>query len=373
MTEIDRSMTFGQAVDPWLKSRQPFISSRTYRDYEYCKKPLLEFFGDMRLEEITPGNLREYQARRLGRCGAPSINHECCVMRQVLKRVRVWNEIIEDFQPLPMPELGPGKSLTEKEEEAFFTAACLKPSWRVAYLASLISINTSAGPAEILNLKLENVCTEKDPPSIQILNRTKNKYRIRHVPLNEKAKWAAEQLIIRAKELGSTEPEHYLIPFRDNLSRHYDPCRPARSWKSAHEDICATAGLRIRQYDLRHTAITRMLEGGVPEGTVMAVCGHVSRKMLQRYSHIQMKSKLKAVQTILGGEQDEAFGPPKKQERRTYLRVMINCSVSRKLVFTGMATEEKAFRKESSYSSVFTCPECKQPHQWKKEDAFLLP
>lgn len=375
MTEIHPSMTLRQAIEPWLESRRAFISARTYSDYNHSKKPLLEFLGPVHLKDITPGMIRQYQMQRLQRCGGTSINHECCILQQILKRVGCWKDIMDDYQPIPLPDLGPGKSLTAQEEEVWFRAAAIKPGWRVAYLASMVSINTSAGPGEMLNLKLKNLRLSDDPPSIQILNGTKNKYRIRHVPLNDKAKWAAEQLLARAKELGSTDPEHYLIPFRTKTNT-YDPLRPGTNWRGAHEEICATAGLSFRRYDLRHTAITRMLESGVPEGTVMAVCGHISRAMVQRYSHIQMKSKLAAVQRILGGDASENSNAAsaKKLERKNYLRVMVNCSASMRLVFTGMAVEEKVFRREgANYSSVFTCPECRQPHQWAKPDAFLLP
>lgn len=373
-TEINRSMTFRQAIDPWLESRKPFISGRTFSDYRYHKKPLLEFFGSTHLDEITAGKIRQYQTWRLQKCAGFSINHECCILQQILKRVGAWKNIIEDYQPLPLPDLGPGKSLSDAEEEAWFAAAAIKPGWRVAYLASMVSINTSAGPSEILHLRLGNIRVEMDPPEIQILNGTKNKFRIRHVPLNEKAKWAVEQLVARAKGVGAVKAEHYLIPFRVK-TRTYDPERPGTAWRGAHDEICATAGLRFRQYDFRHTAITRMLERGVPEGTVMAICGHVSRAMLQRYSHIQMKTRLQAVQTILGGETltDVKKSAPAKPDRRSYFRVMINCPLAKKLVFTGTLVEEKVFRSEGDHSSVFTCPECKQTHQWCKNDAFLLP
>jgi integrase len=335
-------------------------------------KPLIEFFGSMHLSEITCGKIRHYQTWRLQKCGGNSINKETSVLQQILKRVGVWKKIIGDYQPIPLPDTGPGKSLTEKREEAWFSAAAIKPGWRVAYLASLISIHTSAGPAEILNLKLENVLPNSDPPEIRIVNHTKNKYRIRHVPLNEKAKWAAEQLLCRAKELGATEPEHYLIPFGLKTGS-YDPGRPATSWKGAHEEICAAAGINIRIYDFRHSCITRMLESGVPDGTVMAVCGHVSRAMIARYSHVQMKSKLAAVQRILGEPGTQASDDGKEGRRKVYLRVMVSCPASRKLVFTGTAAEEKEFQRDATRSGQFTCPECKQVHTWTKPDAFLLP
>ncbi len=61
---------------------------------------------------------------------------------------------------------------------------------------------------------------------------------------------------------------------------------------------------------MRHHCITRLAEAGVPEQTLMAIAGHVSRQMLEQYSHIRLQAKREAVQAIdslkpAGGTQDE--------------------------------------------------------------------
>lgn len=57
--------------------------------------------------------------------------------------------------------------------------------------------------------------------------------------------------------------------------------------------------------DLRHTAATKMAEAGVPESTMLAIMGHVSRAMLEKYSHIRMAAKREAVKSM----QLPALGP----------------------------------------------------------------
>jgi hypothetical protein len=42
-----------------------------------------------------------------------------------------------------------------------------------------------------------------------------------------------------------------------------------------------------------------MLERGVPEETVSAMAGHISRQMLKRYSHIRLEAKWGAVETLV--------------------------------------------------------------------------
>lgn len=41
-----------------------------------------------------------------------------------------------------------------------------------------------------------------------------------------------------------------------------------------------------------------MVEAGVPEGTMLSLMGHMSRAMLERYSHIRMAAEREAVEAL---------------------------------------------------------------------------
>ncbi|GEM_PF-4495512 len=60
------------------------------------------------------------------------------------------------------------------------------------------------------------------------------------------------------------------------------------------------AGLwqKLKPHDLRHQVITRMLECGAPDETVMAITGQISRQTLKHYSHIRMEAKMSVVNAI---------------------------------------------------------------------------
>jgi len=53
--------------------------------------------------------------------------------------------------------------------------------------------------------------------------------------------------------------------------------------------------VKCRPHDLRHTFATQLAENGVPESTMLAFMGHMSRAMLERYSHIRNRAKREAV------------------------------------------------------------------------------
>lgn len=75
----------------------------------------------------------------------------------------------------------------------------------------------------------------------------------------------------------------------------------ARHWRS----LSAEAGLKgLRFHDLRHHAITKLCEAGAPEATIMSMAGHVSRAMLEHYSHIRLEAKRTAIAAISTGVPD---------------------------------------------------------------------
>jgi hypothetical protein len=45
-------------------------------------------------------------------------------------------------------------------------------------------------------------------------------------------------------------------------------------------------------------SITKIAEGQASEQTLMSIAGHLSRKMLEHYSHIRMQAKRKALDAI---------------------------------------------------------------------------
>ncbi len=68
------------------------------------------------------------------------------------------------------------------------------------------------------------------------------------------------------------------------------------AWKRA-----AAPFLGFRFHDLRHQAITEMAEAGVSDATLMAVSGHMSRRMLEHYSHVRMAAKRTVLDKLESG------------------------------------------------------------------------
>lgn len=74
---------------------------------------------------------------------------------------------------------------------------------------------------------------------------------------------------------------------------------PIGEWKKTWDRTRRLAGVKYRWHDLRHTFITRLAESPtVIEETIRALAGHVSRRMLERYSHIRVAAKQAAIATL---------------------------------------------------------------------------
>ena len=126
---------------------------------------------------------------------------------------------------------------------------------------------------------------------------TKTDAGARVIPLNRDAVVALGKLWDRCSKLGASEPDHFVFPACEN--GHVDPRKPMKGWRTAWRSLTKAAGLKgLRFHDLRHQAITELGESGQSDQTIMSIAGHVSRRMLDLYSHIRLQAKRKALEGL---------------------------------------------------------------------------
>jgi integrase len=303
-------LPFKSAAEAWLESRRPYIAEKTHHEYQLNIRTLASFFGELRLQEIDGDLVRAFQRMRQLKCGAFAINHECGVLLQMRKRIGMP---LEDYQPLPLPKTERGRALSDEERNRLLRVAKSNEHWEAAYLFASISVNTTAGPKETYTLRLKDIDLVRRSLRVQP-GGSKNVHRTRTIPLNEEAFRAVELALQRAQRLGSVELEHYIFPFR--IKRNcYDPARHQTTFKTAWKKVLDAAHIHnFRMYDLRHHAMTALLENpDVSEETVEDIAGHISKKMKKRYSHIRMKYKRAAVEG-LGKKPPQAIKAEKSTE-----------------------------------------------------------
>ena len=246
----------------------------------------------------------------------------------MLKRAKRWNAISEDVKALPERQGAVGKVLTASLKRKLFDTAGSKPEWTAAYCAAVLAVSTTCRGIEIRNLRWQDVDLFN---RVATIRRSKTTAGHRTIPLNGDAMAALARLLERARALGSSDPEHYVFPTCENLT--IDPSRPQKSWRTAwrklvleaarrvgreaaREALDAHLGLRaaiaawkraaaplqgLRFHDLRHQAITELAEAGASDATLMAVSGHVSKRMLEHYSHVRMAAKRAVLEKLESG------------------------------------------------------------------------
>jgi integrase len=184
--------------------------------------------------------------------------------------------------------------LQPQEKKRLFEVAKSNPNWTTAYAAALIASVTTARAADLRAVRWQDINLFD---GVMTIPDSKTPAGRRRVPLLSDAMHGFRLLLDRATRLKIASPECYVFPSCENLQ--IDATRPQKTWRTAWRKITVAAGLKgLRFHDLRHQCVTELLEGGAAEAAVLSIAGHVSRKMMEHYSHIRMEAKRKALETL---------------------------------------------------------------------------
>lgn len=319
---------FPEAGRLFQNERKPHVAERTTQFEAERLKPLLAFFGETPMLRIKAEDIGAYQRERLRTVAARTVNMELGVLRRLLKRAKVWNTIAEDVRPLPEHARPIGKVLTREQKKLLFEMAGRTPDRLVVYCAAVLAASTTCRGVELKNLRWRNVNLFDGTVSVE---RSKTEAGHRVIPLNGDALAALGRLWARAQAHGADKPEHFIFPACEH--ERIDPTKPQKSWRTAWRalvrDTAKEAGrnaarevlgdgrgigqakeawkraaalfVGFRFHDLRHQAITELAESGASDATLMALAGHMSRRMLEHYSHVRMAAKRAALEKLESG------------------------------------------------------------------------
>ena len=314
---------FTEAAERHLEDRKPSLATRSIQTEKERLKPLVKYFQRTPLNRISTDMLRRYIVDRKSAGAAnKTINLEIAVIRGVLKRAKLWHLCEGEIKPLRV-EHQVGRALTDLEKAWMQKMAARSPNWQNACIAMTIALNTTMRSCELKGLRWGDVDFFERTITVR---KSKTDAGRRLIPLNAEAWTAIMELYERAKQGGTVEPEHFLFAACEN--GNVDPLEPVRSWRTAwrnltqaiecprceqiqppakmcrneacnadiHELKSPTAHLRF--HDLRHHAITALAESQASDQTIMAIAGHVSREMLDHYSHVRLEAKRRAVEAL---------------------------------------------------------------------------
>ena len=292
------------AAHAWLESKKPTIARKTYIIESTNLGHLLPELGHHLLTDIGPIDISRYQQGRLKEGAAPkTINLEIGTLRAILRRHRLWSTLQPDVRMLPVPE-HTGKALSEAEEKQLLDA-CAESRSRGLLPAVLLALNTGMRYSELRLLRWRQVDLAKRAVFVGTSKTATGAGR--PIPLNDRA---TKVLQFWADQFPDRRPDHFVFPSErygaggntfDPRIYGTDPTRPINSWKESWESAKARANLTIRFHDLRHTCVTRMLEGGAPLSVVASILGWsaaTTARMAKRYGHIGQVAQRRAVDLL---------------------------------------------------------------------------
>jgi len=299
----------------WVKERSPHI---------------LKHLGSIPLLDLGEDRIRDYMRKRkeediiinrkadkngiseqtTRKPGNRTINMEIeCLSRAVGS---TWHQLWPNVPPLK-ERTDVGRALTKEEEGRLIWAAMENKSH---YIETVIRIALATGmrSGEIRRLQLDRIdLTNK---KLRVGNSKTPAGEGRGIPMNDGLYAAVLKQIDWLREtFGDPDPEWYLFPFCDRV-KPIDPTRPVTTVKSAWESVRKLAGVNIRFHDLRHTTATKLAENRTPEATMKALMGHMSRAMLERYSHIRDEAKRTAVVVLDVADPIPVIQQKKKDDKK---------------------------------------------------------
>jgi integrase len=301
----ERPVLFSVAAPAWMETNQARWSASNINIQTHNLKHLHAAFGQRLLVEITADHIGKYQtARQREGASNRTINMEVATLRMLLKWRKVWTTIADDVRMLPERKTV-GKALS-KEEHARLLAACRNSAQPSLYTAVVVFCNTGLRNAELRRARWHQVDFLKSEFQVGKAKTVGSEGRI--IPLNRAALAALQEWRARWQ---NAKPEHYIFPSeklmykgagspdaRTMTAYGVDPEKALGSWKRAWGTAKREAAVECRLHDCRHFFITQLAETQTSDATIQALSGHLSRKMLEHYSHVRNDAKRQAVELL---------------------------------------------------------------------------
>jgi integrase len=195
------------------------------------------------------------------------------------------NPVLNIRRPSPAP--GRNRRLWAAEEKKLFAAVDKHSNPMLRWIVR-IAIETGMRSSEIATLRLSQVDIRR---RIVHLLETKNTLP-RTVPLTKTATKLFREALGHPTRPKDCELIFFGEPGKDDERRPYNF---NKTWLEIKRSVgCGD----FRFHDLRHEAVSRLVEAGLSDQEVSAISGHKSMQMLKRYTHLgaeDLVAKLDAV------------------------------------------------------------------------------
>lgn len=318
LKKVEGPQLFQAVAVAYLEMKSATLSKNGYRIESTNLNHIYKTFGKTFVNSIEADDIAAYQKKRIADGYAnKTVNLEVGTIRSVLIYCNQWARIQgegskggkkvktlktrDDF----------GISLTS-EQESKLLEECSKSQSRSLIVIAIVALHTGARFGVVSKLKWSHVDFAG-----RTLKWGKDKTDSgdhRTVPMSNRI---VESLKMWAENFPDRKASHYVFPSEkygrvghkfgregdasDSVVYGTDPSQHIGSIKTAWEGAQSRSGIKCRVHDLRHTAVSRMLESGVPFMMVARIVGWSAANtilMAKRYGHFSQNALRGAMESI---------------------------------------------------------------------------
>ncbi len=282
------------ALDRYLRDVSSSKKPSTHAAEQHKAKSLKANLGDYSLAALNPSLIAQYRDQRLAdgksantvRLELSLLSHLFTIAIKEWQLGLVYNPVMNIRKPPP----GQGRNRRlNAEEERILLKACDEYSNPMLGWIVRTALFTGMRAGEITSLRRDQVDLGH---RVVRLTDTKNGS-ARTVPLSRKALpvlTAALEYPIRPLD---TDLIFWGEPGRNGKRRAYE-------FRMAWKKIMKEAEIKnLRFHDLRHEAVSRLVEAGLGDQEVAAISGHKSMQMLKRYTHLRAEDLVEHLDQLM--------------------------------------------------------------------------
>lgn len=275
-------LTVSAALKRYMEEVSVTKKATTQRSERFTSQHLDAYFGKYSMAAVSADLVAKYRDQRLvsGRSNN-TVRIELAMLGHLFRTaIQEWG-IGLTFNPVanvrkPSPGAGRDRRLTVDEQQQLFLAMDAHSNPMLGWIVR-IAVETGMRSSEIVTLRRTQVDTER---RLAMLWDTKNGS-TRIVPLTRRATDVLKLAMANPLRPSDTDLVFFGEPGRDGKRRPY-------VFQKLWNNVVRQLGFPdLHFHDLRHEAVSRLVEAGLSDQEVAAISGHKSMQMLKRYTHLR--------------------------------------------------------------------------------------
>lgn len=290
--KANRIRTVAEVVKPYLEGYELNHRAKSILFSKGRLEHVCRVLGTVLLSDLTEDRILGYIRQRQGeRVSGRTINMEVGELSRAIGHP--WSLLWPKVRKLEERK-NVGRALSSDEQHRLLDG--LKDR-RTPHLSTLVPLLLLTGMRAGEALSLTWAQADLIDKTLTVGRAKTSNGTGRMIPINDElGKVLATHRVWFVKHFGEPQADHYLFPWGKPVPS--DPTRHATDITWGWDELRKDTKVRCRLHDLRHTFATRLAENGASESTMLALMGHMSRAMLERYSHIRMAAKREAVSGV---------------------------------------------------------------------------